>query len=86
MINASQNVEVTAPEIRCTASTRITLDTPEVVCTSKLTTGSLEVKQGGTLTGHVIHSGGSLTSNGIIVQTHRHSGVQTGGGQTGGPQ
>lgn len=86
VINASQNVEVTAPEIRCTASTRITLDTPEVVCTSKLTTGSLEVKQGGTLTGNVIHSGGSLTSNGIIVHTHRHSGVQTGGGQTGGPQ
>jgi phage baseplate assembly protein V len=86
VINASQKVEVTAPEIRCTASTRITLDTPEVVCTSKLTTGSLEVKQGGTLTGNLTHNGGSLTSNGIVVHTHRHSGVQTGGGQTGGPQ
>ncbi len=86
VINASQKVEVTAPEIRCTASTRITLDTPEVVCTSKLITGSLEVKQGGTLTGNLTHSGGSLTSNGIVVHTHRHSGVQTGGGQTGGPQ
>ncbi|WP_037034130.1 phage baseplate assembly protein V [Rahnella sp. WP5] len=86
VINAAQKVEVTAPEIRCTASTRITLDTPEVVCTSKLTTRSLEVKQGGTLTGNLTHSGGSLTSNGIVVHTHRHSGVQTGGGQTGGPQ
>ncbi|PKE29391.1 phage baseplate assembly protein V [Rahnella sp. AA] len=86
VIDASEQVDVTAPEIRCTASTRITLDTPEVVCTSKLTTGSLEVKQGGTLTGNLTHSGGSLTSNGIVVHTHRHSGVQTGSGQTGVPQ
>jgi len=86
VINATQKVDVTAPEIRCTASTRITLDTPEVVCTRKLTTGSLEVKQGGTLTGNLTHNGGSLTSNGIVVHTHRHSGVQTGNGQTGGPQ
>ena len=86
VINASQKVDVTAPEVRCTASTRITLDTPEVVCTSKLTTGSLEVKQGGTLTGNITHSGGSLISNGIIVHLHRHSGVQSGNGQTGGPQ
>ncbi|MFO6300495.1 phage baseplate assembly protein V [Rahnella selenatireducens] len=86
VVDASEQVDVTAPEIRCTASTRITLDTPEVVCTRKLTTASLEVKQGGTLTGNLTHSGGSLTSNGIVVHTHRHSGVQTGGGQTGGPQ
>ena len=86
VINASQKVDVTAPEVSCTASTRITLDTPEVVCTHKLTTGSLDVKQGGTLTGNITHSGGSLISNGIIVHTHRHSGVQSGNGQTGGPQ
>lgn len=86
VINASEKVSVTAPEIACHASTRITLDTPEVVCTHKLTTGSLEVKQGGSMTGNLSHSGGSLTSNGIVLHTHRHSGVQTGGGQTGGPQ
>jgi len=86
VINATEKVSVTAPEIECHASTRITLDTPEVVCTNKLTTGSLEVKQGGSMTGNISHSGGSLTSNGIALHTHRHSGVQTGGGQTGGPQ
>ena len=39
-----------------------------------------------TLTGNLTHSGGRLTSNGIVVHTHRHSGVQTGNGQTGVPQ
>ena len=81
-VNASDKVAVTAPLITCTAKTRITLDTPEVVCTKKLTTGSLEVKQGGTMTGNLTHSGGNLTSNGVVVHTHKHGGVQTGGGQT----
>ncbi|CAH0237717.1 hypothetical protein SRABI106_02329 [Rahnella aquatilis] len=81
-VNASEKVAVTAPDITCTAKTRITLDSPEVVCTHKLTTGSLEVKQGGTMTGNLTHSGGSITSNGVVVHTHKHSGVQTGGGQT----
>lgn len=85
-LSAAEKVSVTAPEIACHASSRITLDTPEVVCTHKLTTGSLEVQQGGNMTGNISHSGGSLTSNGIALHTHRHGGVQTGGGQTGGPQ
>ena len=81
-VNALDKVSVSAPLITCTAKTRITLDTPEVVCTNKLTTGSLEVKQGGTMSGNISHSGGSLTSNGVVVHTHKHGGVQTGGGQT----
>lgn len=85
-VNAADSISVTAPQITCHASTRITLQTPEVVCSNKLITGSLEVKQGGSMTGNISHSGGSLTSNGIVLHTHRHSGVQTGGGQTGGPQ
>ncbi|MDR3434024.1 MAG: phage baseplate assembly protein V [Rouxiella aceris] len=83
---ASTSVSVTAPNVTVIASQKITLDTPEVVCTNKLTTGSLEVKQGGAMTGNVTHSGGAFTSNGIQVDTHKHSGVQTGGGNTGGPQ
>ncbi|MGO2460560.1 MAG: phage baseplate assembly protein V [Ewingella sp.] len=85
-VAASTSVSVTAPNVTVTASEKITLDTPEVVCTNKLTTGSLEVKQGGTMSGNISHSGGSLTSNGIALHTHKHGGVQTGGGQTQGPQ
>lgn len=83
---ASTSVSVTAPNVTITASQKIKFDTPEVVCTNKLTTGSLEVKQGGTMTGNISHSGGSLSSNGVALHTHKHDGVQTGGGSTGAPQ
>lgn len=79
-------VTVTAPQIRCVASSRITLDSPEVVCTQKLTTATLAVQQGGTLSGNLTHSGGTLSSNGIALHSHRHGGVYPGGAQTGGPQ
>ncbi|WP_413742298.1 phage baseplate assembly protein V [Sodalis sp. RH15] len=81
-INADEYVSVTAPQITCTASTRITLDTPEVICTQKLTAQTLDIQQGGTITGNLTHSGGSLFSNGVVVHTHTHLGVH---GPTGGP-
>ncbi|MEA9393483.1 phage baseplate assembly protein V [Acerihabitans sp. TG2] len=84
-VNAADSVAVTSPLITCTASTRITLDTPEVVCTHRLTTQTLDVKQGGTMTGNLTHSGGALSSNGVIVHNHKHKDVQSGASQTGGP-
>ncbi|MGV8924813.1 MAG: phage baseplate assembly protein V [Ewingella sp.] len=84
-VKATTSVSVTAPNVTVTASKKITLDSPEVVCTNKLTTGSLEVKNGGAMTGNINHTGGSFTSNGIVLHTHKHSGVQTGGGNTSTP-
>lgn len=52
-----------------------------MVCTNKLTTGTLEVKQGGKMSGDIEHSGGSFSSNGKVLHTHRHHGDS--GGQTG---
>ncbi|HGP1031174.1 TPA: phage baseplate assembly protein V, partial [Serratia marcescens] len=51
-------------------------------CTNKLTTGTLEVQKGGEMRGNIEHSGGSFSSNGIVVDKHTHGGVQTGGGKT----
>jgi phage baseplate assembly protein V len=45
-VTASDSVAVSVPVVLVKAETRVTLDTPEVVCTNKLTTGTLEVKQG----------------------------------------
>ena len=36
--------------------------------------------------GDFAHAGGTLSSNGIALATHTHTGVQPGGGNTGGPQ
>ncbi|OVZ74885.1 phage baseplate assembly protein V [Yersinia kristensenii] len=82
VIDASKSVTVTAPNITCTASVKITLDTPEVECTHNLTTATLNVKQGGTMSGNVTHSGGKLSSNGVVVDKHDHGGVQRGGSWT----
>jgi len=84
-VNASEKVAVTSPLITCVATTRITLDAPEVVCTNKLTTSTIDIKKGGTMTGNLSHSGGSITSNGTVLHTHKHGGVQTGGSMTSTP-
>lgn len=41
---------------------------------------------GTTISGPITQSGGAVTSNGIVLHTHTHSGVQSGPASTGGPQ
>lgn len=65
------------------SAVKILLDTPEVECTQLLKTATLEVTQGGTMKGDITHSGGSLSSNGKVLHTHKHPGDS--GGQTGAP-
>lgn len=84
-VTASDSITTTVPLVLVKASTRITLDTPEVVCTNKLTTGTLEVQKGGSMKGDISHSGGSLTSNGIQVDSHKHTNVKSGSDESGGP-
>ena len=82
-VTASDSVTATVPVVMVKASTRITLDTPEVVCTNRLITGTLEVQKGGTMRGNIEHTGGELSSNGKVLHTHKHPGDS--GGTTGGP-
>ncbi|HHA2064703.1 TPA: phage baseplate assembly protein V [Enterobacter kobei] len=81
-VTASDSITATVPVVLVKAATRITLDTPEVVCTNKLITGSLEVQKGGTMKGNITHTGGKLTSNGVQVDDHAHGNVQSGGSWT----
>lgn len=82
-VTASDSVTATVPVVTVKASTRITLDTPEVVCTNRLITGTLEVQKGGTMRGNIEHTGGELSSNGKVLHTHKHPGDS--GGTTGSP-
>ncbi|WP_413510476.1 phage baseplate assembly protein V [Serratia liquefaciens] len=81
-VQASESITASTKVVMVKAAKNITLDTPEVICTNKLTTGTLEVKSGGKMTGSIEHSGGSITSNGVVMHTHTHGGVQNGGGST----
>ncbi|MCQ5469351.1 phage baseplate assembly protein V [Pantoea brenneri] len=65
------------------AAVKILFDSPEVECTALLKTAQLEVTDGGTMKGNVTHTGGSLSSNGKVLHTHKHPGDS--GGQTGAP-
>lgn len=68
------------------AAVKILFDSPEVECTTLFKTATLEVTKGGTMQGNVTHSGGSFSSNGVVVDDHDHGGVQRGGSRTDGPQ
>lgn len=82
-VTASESITATVPVVLVRAAERITLDTPEVICTNKLITGSLEVQKGGQMRGDITHTGGSLSSNGKVLHTHKHPGDS--GGTTGAP-
>ncbi len=69
-----------------TATTKITLDAPEVECAHHLITKTFSMTKGGEMTGNVTHSGGSFISNGVQVDDHGHGKVQSGNGWTEGIQ
>ncbi len=49
-VQASESITASTKVVIVTAD-KITLDAPEVVCTNKLTTGTLEVQKGGEMRG-----------------------------------
>lgn len=81
-VTAYESITATVRLVLVKADIRITLDTPEVVCTNKLTTGTLEVQKGGTMHGTIEHSGGAFTSNGVQIDDHDHGAVLRGGSWT----
>lgn len=74
----------------------VTIDSPQTTCTGKLTVEGLLTYQAGMagsggsgasamINGNVVVTGGDVTANGISLEHHVHSGVQSGGSNTGGP-
>lgn len=62
----------------------ITLD-GQVVVTRNIIVRDKNNEGQSTFTGGFNNTGGRVTSNGITLETHTHTGVQTGGGNTGSP-
>ena len=85
-VKAADFIRATTKVVMVTASEKITLDTPLVECTSKLKAATFELTGGGSMKGNITHSGGSLTSNGVVSHSHTHGGIERGGSQTDGPQ
>lgn len=88
-LTSSGHVVIQCKSAQIRAESTITLDAPSTICTGNLTVAkSLSMGAGGgnaTLKGDVAMSGGSLTHNGKnIGDGHKHDGVQTGSGNSGG--
>ncbi len=79
--SGSTFVEITpAGAVRVIATSQVDIEAPEIIITGDLTvTGEM------TLIGDLSQSGGSMTIGGITFETHKHTGVQTGIGTSGGP-
>lgn len=81
-VEASESITTNTKVVMVNASQKITLDAPVVECTNQLVTGTIQIKKGGSMTGNLTHTGGSITSNGVVMHTHTHGGIQRGGGNT----
>ncbi len=90
-ITAPDTVQITTGSaiINCDTTTvnaaaKVTLNTPLTEITGQLTTGTASGGGAITMTGDVTING-TLTANGVSLTTHTHSGVTTGGANTGAP-
>lgn len=92
IINTNQGVEVNCATADVVASVSTSVTTPLLTVDADQTTWTGDI----TLLGNILHTGnyvqtgsytltGTATLNGIAFDTHKHTGVQTGIGVSGGP-
>lgn len=77
---AATQLNLNATDINIIATGTLALAAPSIGIV-----GSIGLDGDGDWTGNINHHDGHITSNGIVVDTHKHTGVQTGGGLTGLP-
>lgn len=86
LIDAADSITATSPVVIVNAEENIRFVTPSVICSDNLTCATLNVMQGGEMSGSIKHTGGSFSSNGVVIDKHAHGGVERGGSRTDGPQ
>lgn len=84
----TKSVTVTGPlTVTVNADEKITLDAPLVEVTGRIVqTGERAESGGSSFTGGFTNTGGRITSNGIVLEEHTHTGVEAGHDSTGEPQ
>lgn len=86
LIDAADSITATSPVVIVNAEENIRLVTPTVICSDNLTCATLNVMKGGEMSGSFTHTGGTFSSNGVVIDDHDHGGVERGGSRTDGPQ
>ncbi len=84
IVHSPTKITCQAPQIILEGASSVTLDTPLVQITGQMTqTG--EKGSGAQTSGGITNTGGTITSNGVVLETHVHKGVTPGSGNTGEP-
>lgn len=86
LIEAGESITATSHVVIVNASENIRFVTPTVICSDNLTCATLNVMKGGEMSGSFKHTGGTFSSNGVVIDKHDHGGVERGGSRTDGPQ
>lgn len=86
LIDAEENITANSPVVIVNATDKINLNTPTVICSDNLTCATLNVMKGGEMSGSFTHTGGTFSSNGVVIDDHNHGGVERGGSRTDGPK
>lgn len=73
--SAGTTIQIKGGEVTITAGSKVTVTTPEVVMTGKLT-----------VAGDVVSTGGDVKAGSVSLKNHRHTGVQGGSSLSGIPQ
>lgn len=93
--DATTVIDVSNGNITLTAPTMVTINAPDTTVTGNMNVQGLLTYENGiagfpgenssNITGDLIQSGGIISSNGIVLDSHTHGNVENGGGTTGGP-
>ena len=84
-ITSPNKVIVTAPNIEADASTQFKVVSPDIQLQGAVTITSTLHVEGAQTNDSTITASGDVSGQGTSLHTHRHSGVQTGGGTSGPP-
>lgn len=86
-IETDETVTVNAQKLEVNASQQVDLNTPLVNVAGRiLQAGSMGSGGPSEFHGGLSNTGGQVTSNGVTLETHTHTGVEPGSGNTGRPQ
>ena len=77
-------VTINAPNVEIDASSSCAINAPSIVLNGAISQGSGS-NAGNAVFGGSITATGNIIGGGISLDTHHHTGVQTGSGNTGGP-
>ena len=86
-IETDETVTVNAQKLEVNAPQQVDLNTPLVNVAGRiLQAGSMGSGGPSEFHGGLSNTGGQVTSNGVTLETHTHTGVEPGSGNTGRPQ